>query len=298
MGVTAADFDGDGRPDVFVANDATANFLLRNLGGGKFEEVAQQVGVAYGFHGEATGAMAASVGDFDDDGLPDMHVTDTRYGSLYRNRGKGQFEDRAFGAGVAALSAQRVSWGGGFFDFDNDGDVDLYLANGDLHHPTGRADLLLENLGDGTFADASARGGPYFRRDELSRGGCIADFDNDGWLDVLVTNTGAAPVLLRNRGRSGHHWIVLAVRGTRGNRDGLGARVTLEGGGRSRRRTVHAPSGYVSQGDPRLHFGLGDATRAEVEIRWPSGRVQRLRDVAADQILRVGEPGAEAHAAP
>jgi len=290
MGVVAADFDADGRVDVFVANDASANFLLHNEGGGRFKEVGQIWGVAYGFHGEATGAMAGTVGDVDGNGRPDLLVTDMRYSSLYCNLGPGLFKDRCYGAGIAALAAQWVSWGGGFFDFDNDGDEDVYLANGDSHHPTGRPDLLLENQGAGSFVDASRRGGSHFHRELLTRAGCIADFDNDGRLDVLLTHIDDAPILLRNAEDGKAHWITLALRPRGGAGEAFGAVVEVEAGGRMWRRLSHAPSGYLSQNDPRLHFGLGDAKRVErVTVLWAGGHKQVFENLAPDRIHILNE---------
>ena len=272
MGVTAADLAGDGRTGLFLANDATANFLFRNRGGGRFEEDGLVAGVAYGVHGEATGAMAGSLGDYDGDGLPDLSVTDTSYGSLYRNQGGGAFQDQVVRAGVAAASAQRVSWGGGLFDYDNDGDLDLYLANGDLHHPTGRADLLLENTGDGRFTDASPRAGACFRAELLSRGGLIGDYDNDGDLDLLVTHIGDRPLLLQNQAAAGNHWIGVSLAATQGNRAGWGATVELQAGGRRWIQQHQPRCGYLTQGDPRLHFGLGAIDAVDrLTVRWPDG---------------------------
>ncbi len=288
MGVVATDFDLDGRPDLFVANDASENFLFRNIGDGEFEETAVLSGAAFGFYGEATGAMAGSVGDLDNDGLPDILVTDTTYGSLYRNTEDLLFEDLVVSSGLAALSGQWVSWGGGFFDFDNDADLDALLVNGDLKHPTGRPDLLLENTGDGKFV--SGEGGDYFATARLGRGGSFADFDDDGDLDVLITNLDDAPVLLRNDWPAPGHWLRLGLVGTVGNRDGFGAIVTVEADGRSWRRVHHAASGYLTQNDPRLHFGLGGATRVDrLEVIWPAGSRQTFEDLEVDQPYTVTE---------
>ena len=288
MGVVAADFDLDGRQDLFVANDASENFLFHNAGGGRFEERAVSAGAAYGFYGEATGAMAGSVGDLDNDGLPDILVTDTSYGSLYHNTPEGLFEDLVVSSGMAAPSGQWVSWGGGFFDYDNDGDADVLLVNGDLKHPTGRPDLLLENVGDGTFVEAE--GGAYFTTARLGRGGSFADFDDDGDLDVLITNLDDTPVLLRNDWPAKGHWLRLSLVGTATNRDGLGAIVTLEAGGRSWTRVHHAGAGYLTQSDPRLHFGLGEAARVDrLEVLWPAGERQTFEGLEVDRPFTVTE---------
>ncbi len=284
MGVVATDFDDDGHVDVFVANDASANFLLRGSGGLHFSEVGMEAGVAYGFHGEATGAMAGVVGDVDLDGHPDLHVTDTHYGSLYLGMGGGRFRDDVSQSGIAAVSGQWVSWGGGFLDFDNDGDLDLLLVDGDLHHPTGRPDLLFENEGACRFANVSARGGPHFHRELLGRAGLLADFDNDGRTDALLTTIEGPPVLLRNGCPDARHWITLVLEPGAGHL-ALGARVTVRAGGRTWVRTQHTASGYLTQNDPRLHFGLGAADRIDaVEVRWPDGKTTRYPGLGVDRV--------------
>jgi hypothetical protein len=288
MGVTAWDYDVDGRTDLFVANDASASFLFHNEGGGRFVEHGLAAGVAYAFNGEAAAAMAGAVGDFDGDGLPDLHLTDAAYGSLYRNLGGGRFQDRVIASGLGGLCGQYVSWGGGFADFDDDGVLDLFVADGDLHHPTGRPDLLLRGKGDGTFEDAGAKGGAYFRAELLSRGAAIADFDDDGRMDVLVTTIGDRAVLLRNRGAARTHWLTLDLRGPRGNPTGLGAIATVETGGKKSVQVATGQTGYLTQGDPRLHFGLGGVARVDrVEVRWPDGSRQELVAPPVDRIVRV-----------
>ncbi len=296
MGVVATDFDADGRTDVYVSNDASANQLWHNLGGGKFAEVALRAGVAFGVQGEATASMTGVVGDVDGDLLPDLHVTDSSYGSLYRNRGKMQFDDRIVASGIAAYTAQWAAWGGGFLDVDLDGDLDLFHANGDMHHPTGRPDLLLENRGDGRFDDLSRAAGAYFRAEMLSRGGAIADFDDDGDADLLVTTIGDRPVLLRHRGVPGRHWVAFDLRGHAPNTDALGARVVIEtvalGEVRRAAREKRLLTGYLTQGDPRLHFGLADTARVgRAEVTWPDGSRQEFRDLGVDRIWRLTQGG-------
>lgn len=287
MGVTAWDYDLDGRTDLYVANDASAAFLFHNEGGGKFVERGLVAGVAYGFNGDAAAAMSGAVGDFDGDGLPDLHVTNAAYGSLFHNEGGGIFRDRVMKSGLAAACGQYVSWGGGFADFDDDGVLDLFIANGDLHHPTGRPDLLMRGKGDGTFEDAGVLGGAYFRAELLSRGAAVADFDDDGRMDVLVTTIGGSPVLLRSRGVAKSHWITLDLRGPHGNPTALGAIVTVTAAGRKQTQVATGQTGYLTQGDPRLHFGLGAVDRVDtVEIRWPDGSRQELVAPAIDKIVR------------
>jgi hypothetical protein len=288
MGVTAWDYDVDGRTDLYVANDASAAFLFHNEGGGKFTETALPAGVAYGFNGEAAAAMAGSAGDFDGDGLPDLRVNNAAYGSLFRNLGHGRFQDRVVASGLAAACGQYVSWGGGFGDFDDDGILDLFVANGDLHHPTGRPDLLMAGRAGGTFEDASGTAGAYFREERLSRGAAIADYDDDGRLDILVTTIGGSPVLLHNRGDAAAHWITLDLRGPRGNPSGIGALVTIEAGGRRRVQAAYGTNGYLTQGDPRVHFGLGATDRVDrIEVQWPGGAKQEIVAPAVDRIHRV-----------
>jgi enediyne biosynthesis protein E4 len=288
MGATAWDCDLDGRTDLFVANDGSAAFLFHNEGGGRFTETAVRAGVAYGFHGEAAAAMAGAVGDVDGDGRPDLHVTNAAYGSLFHNEGGGLFRDRAVASGLAGACGQYVAWGGGFADFDDDGAADLFVANGDLHRATGRPDLFLRGSGDGRFEDAGALGGPYFRRELPSRAAAIADFDDDGRLDVVVTTIGGPAVVLRNRGVAGNHWTTLALHGPRGNWAALGAVATVEAGGRRQVQVANGQTGYLTQGDPRLHFGLGAADRIErITVRWPDGTQSELRSQPADRVVRI-----------
>jgi hypothetical protein len=251
-----------------------ANFLFINRGGGRFEETAITSGVAFGIHGEATGAMAAAVGDYDGDGLLDLHVTDPAYGSLYRNLGSGGFEDLIAKTGVATLSGPWVSWGTSFVDFDDDGHLDLHVVNGDMHRATGRPDLLLANVEGRRFDDLGAAAGACFAAEITGRGEGVVDFDDDGRQDLLVTTMGDRPLLLRNTAASPHHWVTVRLRGDAGNVDGLGAVVTLEAGGHRWVRHARAMAGYLVQGDGRLHFGLGAAERIDrLEVRWPPGAV-------------------------
>lgn len=293
MGVTVFDQDSDGRPDVYVANDATANFLFRNLGGGKFRDVAVEAGAAFGVQGDAAASMAAMAGDVDGDGRTDLHVTDASYGSLLVATESG-FADRIVRSGIAASSGQWASWGGGLADLDADGRLDLYVTNGDLHRATGRPDLLFRGNGDGTFEDVSADAGPWFREERCGRGAVLADLDDDGRLDAVVTHVQGAAVLLRNempqRGRS----LLVALRAARRNASGQGARVTVTAGGRAFEQTAWPRCGYLTQGDPRLHFGLGGAARVErIDVVWPDGTRQTVADPPETPVVTVVQPGAE-----
>jgi hypothetical protein len=293
MGVAAADLDGDGREDLYVANDATANWLLHNEGGMRFRDAGLASGTAYGMQGEATAAMAGIVGDFDGDGRPDIFVSDSTYGSLFRNLGGLRFADRVFASGLAAARAQSPAWGAAWIDYDDDGDEDLFVASGDLHHEVGREDFLFENLGDGRFRDASREGGAWFSRALNGRACLPADFDNDGRMDVLLTNVQDRAVLLRGRPREDRAWLTITPVGLPPNTQAFGAIVTVTAGGRTWKREMRCPSCYLGQGDPRLHFGLGTAGVAErVEVRWPSGQTTVLKDVKARSFLTVREEAA------
>jgi enediyne biosynthesis protein E4 len=290
MGVASADVDADGWPDLFVANDAMGNFLYRNKGGA-FEEVALSSGVAFSTNGDASSSMGADFSDIDGDGDVDLFVPDMAYNNLYLNDGTGWFEDRTAVAGVAEVSGQYVSWHGEFLDVDNDGDRDLFISNGSAHYVehTQEALLLLhEPLQQSwRYTDVSGDAGPYFRRRVVARGAAAGDYDDDGDLDLFVVHLDQPSTLLRNEA-TGHHWLQLLLRGTQDNRDGIGAHVRLRTGDlvQSAQRTSGA--GYLSQSDPRLHFGLGDNVRVDsLEVRWPGGTTTVLVDVAVDRVILV-----------
>lgn len=290
MGVSALDYDGDGRTDLFVANDASANFLFHNEGGGRFREVGSEAGVAYGAQGETTAAMAGAVGDVDEDGRPDVLVTDSAYGALYRNLGNGRFQDRARGAGIAARAASFPHWGGGLFDLDLDGHLDVFMVGGDMHHRTGRSNLLLLGKGDGTFEDGRSLAPEALAAERPGRGALVADFDDDGDLDALITHVAEAVVLLRNQGVSGRHGSTLALTARPPGRCAVGALVTVEVGARRRTWRCELPTGYLAQQDPRLHVGLGEAGSIDrVEVRWPDGAVESWRGLAAGRVHRLSQ---------
>ncbi len=293
MGVGACDLDDDGWPDLFVANDAMENYLYRNRGDGTFVNVALTAGTAYGENGEATSAMGPEPGDIDNDGRMDVLVPDMGYGCLYHNTGHG-FEDESAQAGLAAACGQYVSWSGNLFDFDGDGRLDIFIANGDAHHLEPEEDLVLRNLDGRHFADVSRQVGPALAVKLVSRGSAVGDYDNDGDLDVLVLDLNAGPRLLRNDGGNRSHWLMVRPVGTRSNRDGIGARIRVTAGGVTQMREIRAASGYLSQSDPRAHFGLGSQRTVDrLEVRWPSGLVTTLEHVAADRVLVVTEPAKE-----
>ena len=297
MGIAACDIDNDGDEDLYVANDGMENYLYRNRGDGSFENVALDTGTAFGQNGEATSAMGPEFGDFDSDGLIDIFVPDMGYGCLYRNTGKGWFEEKSARLGVAAVLGQYTSWSGNFLDIDNDGWLDIFVVNGDAHHLEPEEDTLLLNRGGAGFEDVSARTGSALRLKFVGRGSASGDFDNDGDLDLLVLNVNDRPRLLRNDLANSNHWLELRLIGTASNRDAVGARVRLTAGGRTQIRDVRTSSGYLSQSDPRLHFGLGPhAVVDRIEISWPSGTVQNLRKIAADRLLSITEPEAKERA--
>ena len=289
MGVTAADFDLDGYPDIYVANDKTENFLFHNQRNGTFKEIALTAGVAYGQNGENTSAMGPVFQDFDQDGRVDLWVSDSKYDRLMKNIGQLQFQDVTRAAGISQLAAQYVSWGTGVHDFDNDGLDDIFLVHGGLIHMVPQEHSVLRNLGDLKFEDVSSAAGPFFDRKSVGRGAAFADYDNDGRIDAFIVNLGGPAFLLHNVSAAGH-WISVRLVGRKSNRDGIGAQVEVLAGGRSQRHERVAGSGYLSQDDPRVHFGLGAAAKVDrLTITWPGGARQVLEDVAADRFVTVEE---------
>jgi enediyne biosynthesis protein E4 len=296
MGLMAADFDQDGWTDLFVANDAMGNFLYRNNHDATFTDVALESGVAFSANGDASSSMGGDMGDFDLDGDQDLFVHDMAYNNLYVRGHSGYFEDMTAALGVAETSGQYVSWHGEFLDYDNDADLDLFITNGDAHHLTHTMEpLLLANVvgdqGERRFVDASSAMGTSFRNRSISRGAASGDYDNDGDLDLFVLHLDQASVLLRNDGGNASNWLLVGLAGTHSNRDGYGARLTVWAAGRRQVAQALNASGYISQNDPRLHIGLGDAARVDsIKVRWPSGRIQRLTNVDVNQILQLTEP--------
>ena len=290
MGVTVADLDNDGRLDVYVTNDAMANDFFRNLGGGKFVEDALVRGMAFGEAGQGVSSMGPDAGDMDGDGWLDLYIPDMDYGCMLRNR-QTYFEDVTKPSGLALMCGQFTGWGGLLFDYDNDGLLDVFVANGDAHKEFGEKATLARNLGGWKFADVAKDSGPYFREEYVGRGAACGDFDNDGDLDLLINNLGGPAKLLRNDGGNRNHWLIVNAKLPNGKSDAIGARVTVTAGSRTQIHDLIPARGYLSQSDPRPHFGLGAADKAErVEIRWPDGRKTHLQDVPANQILKVVQP--------
>jgi len=299
MGILAADYDSDGFTDVFVANDAMENYLYHNNGDGTFTDVGLESGLAFSEFGNATASMGGDFGDFDLDGDLDLLVPDMTFNGFYRNLGDGNFEDVSASVGLAEVSGQYWSWGGDFFDYDNDGDLDVIICNGNGHRLEGtQEELLLMNVTlDGAgeaspqiLRDVAGQSGAYFRHKSVSRGMAVGDYDNDGDLDIFVLNLDQPSVLLRNDGGNNNNWLMIHLIGTTSNRDALGAKVNVRAGALSLIEEKRSATGYLSQNDHRLHFGLGNREKAdEIVITWPSGLTQRLTDVKANQVLTVRE---------
>ncbi len=292
MGVIAADFDRDGYLDIFVANDAMENFLYKNLGNGTFSEVGLASGTAFSADGDSSASMGGEFADFDADGHLDLFVPDIRHNNLYRNLGNGSFVDVTVQTGVARASLPHSGWGGCFLDYDNDGDLDIFVANGSEFGAGAEENLLLEQIQteNGRRQLRPVEGCPALVAKDLARGCAVGDYDDDGDLDIAVACLDRPSRLLRNEAGSRNHWVKVRLRGTKSNRDGIGARVTVRSGDLVLVEERKSAVSYISQNDPRLHFGLGSRTRVDaITIRWPSGTVQTLADIRANTILEVVE---------
>jgi enediyne biosynthesis protein E4 len=295
MSVAFADYDNDGLMDIFVTNDNMPNFLFHNQGDGTFKEVALEAGVALTNYGLPVASMGVDFRDYDNDGLPDLNVTALAGETfpLFKNLGKGLFQDATHQSRLAALTTNRSGWSNGFFDFNNDGWKDLFTANSDVndlidlfqstHYK--QPNSLLANLRDGMFQDVSAEAG--FTLSRAHRGSAFADFNNDGRIDIVVSALGEPAELWQNISPEVNHWLMLRLIGARSNRDGIGAIIRL--GNQSNHVTTAV--GYASSSPAAVHFGTGKLEKIEqIEIRWPSGIVQVLRNVVANQVLEVHEP--------
>ena len=290
MGVTVFDVDGDGDQDLFQANDHQENFLFRNQGDGTFVDVGRESGVTVNNQGLPTGSMHGTIGDVDGDGLIDLLVSDLTHGALYRQRGQGVFLDVTGETGVGAAFEGMGAWAAALFDFDNDGDLDIFSANGVAEELIPQLPLLLANDGTGHFHDAGKRLSPYFREKRSGRGAAVWDYDNDGDLDVIVSHIDlrGTAALLRNDGGNRNHWLGMTLVGARGPASAIGAVVTVEAGGHRQVKVNQWATSYLSHHDPRLHFGLGRARRVDrLEIRWPDGARDTHQNLDADRYLRV-----------
>ena len=314
LGVAIHDYDRDGRIDLFVANDSMPQFLFRNAGAGVFAEVALEAGVAYDDDGRTFAGMGTDVEDYDGDGWPDVIVTTLsleRY-ALFRGTGRGRFEYASHATGVGRATLQKAGWGTKFIDFDNDGRRDLFVAQGHVLDTVSGArqgfdylqpPLMLRNqpstpatdrsLRPGvSFVDVSASLGPAFARPAAGRGAAFADLDDDVDVDIVIANLDGPPTLLRNDGGNGNHWLTVSLHGTRSNRQGIGAIVSVvDDQGLTQSGICSTTSSYQSASDARVHFGLAGAKALRrVEVRWPSGAVQVLEEIAVDRILEIVEP--------
>ena len=287
MSATAADLNNDGFPDLYVPNDAMENYYFRNTGKGTFESEGLMMGMAFGEGGQGVSSMGPAIGDVDRDGWLDIYVPDMGYGCLLMNR-KDYFEDRTEPANLAVVCGQYTGWGGVLLDYDCDGYLDIFVANGNAHHEYTEEDVLMRNDGEGKFVDVADKSGAYFREKHVGRGATYGDYDNDGDLDLLVINLNDTPRLLRNDGGNKNNWLIVEARLPSGKSDAIGARVTVTVGSLVQVRDMIPVTGYLSQADPRCHFGLGEAAKADtVKIRWPDKRTVELKDVNANQILKV-----------
>ena len=301
-GVVAADINNDGRMDLFVANDTVANFLFMNRGGGKFEDIGLQADVAYSADGRPRSGMGVDAADYNEDGWIDLFVAniDEEIFSLYRNNKDETFDDVAMPAGIGLATRWMSGWGLKFFDYDNDGNLDLFLANGfpdDLVESfSGEVKyreplLLFQNVGD-KFKNVSEQSGPVFGKSFAARGLALGDFNNDGALDVLVAVNDGAPLLLRNNIGKQNHWLGLRLVGTKSNRDAIGARITYQAGDLRRNRTKVGGGSFLASHDPRVVLGLGSRTKLDwLEVKWPNpgGGTERFTDLPVDRYITIVE---------
>jgi hypothetical protein len=294
-------FGNNGKPDLYIANDSTANFFYRNQEKGKFAEIGLESGTAVSGDGSEQGSMGVAVGDYLRTGHFSIFVTNfvDEYNTLYRNDGSYSFTDVSFSAKVAQASRPYVGWGTGFFDLENDGWLDLLVVNGHVYPQMDniasgaryrQPKLLHINQGDGTFCDASGLAGAALQQNRVARGAAFGDLDNDGSVDIVVGELDGAPMILRNEGDKSNHWITLELSATKGSSSAIGALVKVTTGKAVQSEEIRSGGSYLSQNDLRLHFGLGKAAKADViEIRWPSGKVETIQNVAADKIYAIKE---------
>jgi len=301
LSVGAYDWDNDGWPDLFVANDGQPAYLYQNLHNGRFRETAEIAGMAYNLHGQMMASMCISLGDFDNDGWLDLYISDFQKNSdhVWRNSGKGYFDEVSDEMGITLATKDVLSFGGGFLDFDNDGWLDIFIGNGHVYPEIEQVSTdtlykqhnsLFHNDAHGKFTDVSAQGGLNSLPLRAARGVAFADFDNDGYVDVLVANNGDPPTLLHNNALHKSHFVNFKLVGTKSNRDALGARIKITAGGVTQIREIAGGGSYLSQSDLRANFGLGDATAiSTVDVTWPSGAHQTFRDLPADHFYQLEE---------
>jgi hypothetical protein len=299
LGVAVFDFDNDGWPDIYVAYDSNSSALYRNNHDGTFREMAVEAGAAYSPDGKPQAGMGVSVADYDCDGSLDLVKTNFAGDatSLYRNQGSGSFDDQTFQSGLGRIT-RFLGWGVSFVDFDNDGWPDIVLCNGHVYPEVGETltesgyrqhKVAYRNLGNGRFQEVTGQLGPGIMEAVPGRGMAVGDFDNDGDLDLLVNCINDVPQLLRCDSSLKHNWIKVKAVGTKSNRTGIGARIYCTTGEHRQMDEVRSGGSYISQGDLRVHFGLGTAATADLEVRWPSGAVDRLPKVAVNRVITVVE---------
>ena len=301
LGVIWADFNNTGRPDIYVANDSTPKFLYKNEGNGKFKDIGLESGTAVSDDGSEQASMGIAIGDYNHSGRPSIYVTNfsDENDLLYRNEGDWNFKEVSYAAGVALPSLPWVKWGTAFVDLDNDGWLDLIAVSGHVYPqvdslPSGggyrEPKMFHLNQKDGTFCDASDLAGKALQERHVSRGLAVGDLFNDGDMDVVIGDIDGGPMVLRNHGIPGRHWVSFELNGTKSNRLALNARITIVAGGMTQTDEVHSGGSYLSQNDLRIHFGLANATKIDkVEIHWPSGRSESLTNLAVDQHYTVVE---------
>ncbi len=301
LGVAIGDYNNDGWPDIYVANDSTPSYLYLNQHNGKFKEVGLSTGVAVSEDGMEQAGMGVDFGDYDNDGWLDITKCNFSfdYSNLYHNERDGHFTDLSNAAGVAQSTFPYVKWGTKFFDYDNDGWKDIIVAAGHTYphlikSPAGgekyyQPHLLFHNSGHGTFTDVSRQSGPGILQERCSRGLAIGDIDNDGDVDAVVVNMDGTPSILRNDGGNARNWLVIKLNGTASNRMGLGSRIEASTGSLKQIAEASTAGSIFSASDSRVHFGLGSATEADLDIRWPSGKHQILKAVPANRIIEVDE---------
>jgi hypothetical protein len=301
LGVVCSDFDGDGWTDIYVANDATPNFLYHNNGNGTFKDLGFISGTAVNDNGSEQASMGVSIGDYDHDGKFDVFATNfsEEYNVLYRGTGVNMFVDASYAAKVAEVSLPYVGWGTKFFDYDNDGWLDIFVGNGHVYPQVDNAGvgtgyrqrkLLHKNNRDGTFSEVAAQCGEALLEKRVSRGVAFGDIDNDGDTDIVINDLDGAPQVLRNDGGNGNNSVLIKTVGAKSNRDGIGARVKVVAGDLTQIDEVRSGASYISHNDLRLHFGLEKRTKIDlIEIRWPGGTIDKIQAVGVNKILTVKE---------
>ncbi len=289
MGLTVYDFDDDGDLDIFQANDHQLNFMFKNENG-TFHDVGVEIGVAANNQGRGTGSMHGTIGDIDGDGLIDILVADLTHGALYRNLGNGLFEDITESSGVLGPLAGKGSWASVLFDYDNDGDLDIFASNGIAEELILTYPVLLENDGKGHFSNSGPETGKYFSTKRSGRGCAVVDYDNDGDLDIVVSHVDltATAILLRNDGGNKNHWLGLTLKGKNSPASAIAAKVIVKAGGKKQVLINQWSTGYLSNNDPRLHIGLGKENKIDImEIYWSDGEKETYNNISADRYITI-----------